>query len=104
MKIIFKVKTVFEKKVSLTEERLNHILFKHPELIGKTEKIRDTLISPGVIRKSQYNSRIWLFYKFNRGMKKYLTVVVKLIDSQGFLVTAYVTDRIKLGEEIWKEK
>jgi len=104
MKVVFEVKAAFEKKIKLTEERLNHILFKHPEIINNVDKIKFTLIYPDLIRKSQYNSSIWLYYRFYKKLTKYLTVVVKLYNKEGFVVTSYITDRIKLGEELWKEK
>jgi hypothetical protein len=104
MKVIFEVKAAFEKKIRLTEERLNYILFKHPEISNKTDKIRCTLIRPDLIRKSQYNPDVWLYYKFYKRLKKYLTVAVKLFNREGFVITSYITDRIKVGEEIWKEK
>lgn len=104
MKVVFEVKAAFEKKVRLTEERLNHTVFKHPELSNKTDKIRYTLMHPDLIRKSQYNSNVWLYYKFYKELRKYLTIVVKLFNKEGFVITAYITDRIKIGEEVWKEK
>lgn len=104
MKIVFEIKTTFEKKIKLTEKRSNHIIFKHPELTNNIDKIKNTLLYPDIIRKSQYNPNVWLYYKFYKRLKKYLTVVVKLFNKEGFIITSYFTDRIKLGEEIWKEK
>ena len=31
-------------------------------------------------------------------------VAIKLLNDDGFVITAYFTDRIKIGEEIWREK
>jgi len=35
---------------------------------------------------------------------KYLCVVVKNIDADAFVLTAYLTDRIKKGRSIWPRK
>ncbi len=33
---------------------------------------------------------------------KYLAVVVKLLDDDGFIVTAYFTDKVKRGRILWR--
>ena len=33
--------------------------------------------------------------------EKYLCVIVKMVDSDAFVLTAYLTDRIKKGVPIW---
>jgi hypothetical protein len=47
-----------------------------------------------------------LYYRFNRGTRlgdKYLCVVVKFPDQDAFVLTAYLTDKIKRGIPIWPE-
>ena len=43
---------------------------------------------------------IFLFYYDD--IKYWLCVVVKRNELEGFLVTAYITDRIKEGETVWR--
>ena len=105
--IIFEIFSKLNKLIRLTETIFNEIKFKHPEIVGQEEKMKETLINPNEIRKSQYAEYIWLFYKLFETTpvtKKYLMVGVKVLNEEGFVVTAYFTYRIKLGEEIWKGK
>ena len=36
--------------------------------------------------------------------KKFLLAVVKILNEEGFIVTAFFTDRVKRGGLIWKRK
>ena len=46
-----------------------------------------------------HDSRVYLFYRTEGAY--YMCVVVKRLNGEGFLVTAYVTDTIKEGEHLW---
>lgn len=48
-----------------------------------------------------------LLYNFERGTKvgdKWLCVVVKYSVDDAFVVTAYLTDKVKKGEHLWPRK
>lgn len=48
-----------------------------------------------------------LYYRYYVGTvvgDKFLCVVVKLGEADAFVVTAYLTDRVKKGEQIWPKK
>ncbi len=34
--------------------------------------------------------------------KRWLCAVAKRLEGEGFLITAYVTDAVKIGESVWK--
>lgn len=36
--------------------------------------------------------------------EKYLLVVIKTLNREGFIVTAFFTDRVKKGGVMWKKK
>ncbi len=74
---------------------------KHPNLSGEEESVKVTLIHPDEIRRSKKDPKIMLFYR--KLAKKHLCVIVKQEGRKGFLVTAYFTDKIKEGEQIWKK-
>jgi hypothetical protein len=91
--------------VLLTDERLAHIL-EHPEMAEMEEKIEETLSYPGWVIESVSDRQARLYYRFYLGTKvggKYLCVVVKA-GEKPFVLTAYLTDRIKRGVEIWPGK
>lgn len=104
---IFEIVSKLDKTIKLTEKIFNEIKLKHPEIRNQEDKIKETLTDPNVIRKSQYGDNIFLFYRFFKTTpvtQKYLMVAIKLLNDNGFVITAYFTDRIKIGEEIWREK
>jgi hypothetical protein len=73
------LKDCFGNSVSLSAERLAHIL-EHPEMLGIEAEIRNTLLIPDLVRRSRSDLAVSLFYKFYRRTViggKWLCVVVK---------------------------
>lgn len=71
---------------------------KHPVMKGKEDMVKATLQFPDEIRHSKTDKDVFLYYKqFDR----LYCVVVKHIDMEGFLITAYPTDKVKEGDSIW---
>lgn len=95
--------TIFQSiigEVELTDERKSHIILKHPELKTHIKKVSRVLSSPDSIRKSKFDKEALLFYKYFDKIKegKYINVTVKK-GERNFILTAYITDRIRAGEE-----
>ncbi len=86
-------------EVELTNERKSHISLKHPELKPHIKKISQVLSSPDSIRRSKFDREALLFYKYFDKIKggKYINVTVKT-GQRDFVLTAYITDRIRAGE------
>jgi len=104
---VFEVVSKFAKKIALTMRGYKHVSERHPEVSGESEKMKETLVLPQVVRKSMYDDKVWLFYRlFSKTpvSRKYLMVGVRLFNDEGIVITSYFTDKIKMGEEIWKEK
>ncbi len=96
----------FGRTVRLTDERIAHVL-RHLEMVGMEQEIERVLESPGEVRVSRLDDTVELFYEYytqTRVGGKWLCVVVKYPPSDGFMVTAYLTDRLKPGETIWPKK
>ena len=92
--------------IRLTEERRKHIL-EHPEMKGMLRCIKETLSKPQQVVQSISDRDANLYYRFYIGTKvgnKYLCVVVKTVNKDAFVLTAYLTDSIKKGEIIWLRK
>jgi len=87
------MKTIYDHQgmgIRLTDERLAHIL-EHPE------RIMESLSDP----------KARLYYRFYVGTMvgdKFLCVVVKIVGEEAFVLTAYLTDRIKRGVLIWPKE
>ena len=96
----------FGRSVRLTDERIAHIL-QHQEMAGMESEIERVVQSPAEVRISRSDNTVELFYEFyaqTRVGAKWLCVVVKYPVNDAFVVTAYLTDQLKVGETIWPKK
>lgn len=95
---------VWRRSVRFTQERFEHIESSHPEMLGQSVHIAETLQAPDFVIGSKIDESVELFYKFYRRTPvttKYMCVVVKRALNDEFVVTAYFTDRVKKGELLW---
>ena len=96
----------FGHQVRLTDERLAHIL-DHPEMQALGAEVERTLRQPQLVRRSRSDQAVRLFYEFYTQTivgGKWLCVVVKYAENDAFVVTAYLTDKPKAGEDLWPIK
>jgi hypothetical protein len=103
---MLKVRSKLEKVIRLDEDRWRHVL-GHPEMENQRSRVKETLVDPDEVRESVRSSSIWLFYKLYTETpvsKKYLLVAVQVLNGEGFIVTAFFTDKVKKGGLIWKKK
>lgn len=76
------------------------ITIKHPSVKQFENEIKKTLENPDQIRKSKQDPKVHLYYKAMG--KLYLCIVADHISlKEGYIITAYLTDRIKEGERIY---
>lgn len=100
------IKDCFGHTVRLTAERLAHIL-EHPEMKGMGAEIERVLRQPQWVRRSRSDPAARLFYEYYAQTVvggKWLCVVVKYARNDAFVVTAYLTDKPKAGEDLWPTK
>jgi hypothetical protein len=96
----------FGHLIRLTDERLAHIL-EHPEMRELEPEIERVLLHPEMVRRSRSDPSARLFYRFYAQTLvggKWLCIVVKYADADAFIVTAYLTDQPKRGEDLWPTK
>ncbi len=70
-------------------------------------EIERTLHLPQLVRLSRSDDAVRLFYEFYARTVvdgKWLCVVVKYAEDDAFVVTAYLTDKPKAGEDLWPIK
>ncbi len=104
--VVFKVISKVGKVVTLDENRWRHVL-EHPEMRNQLDRIKETVANPDEVRESVHDFSVLLFYKLYTETpvtEKYLLVVVKILDREGFIVTAFFTDRVKKGGLVWKKR
>jgi hypothetical protein len=99
VKIIhFEVMSCLGKKIRVTKSYWNKIVkTKHRIMRGKEDIVKNTLKCPEEIRRSKKDLNVFLYYK--RVNSNYNCVVVKHLNGYGFIITTYITDRIKVGEK-----
>ena len=73
---------------------------KHPVMTGSEEDVKKTLEDPEEIRQSKSDENVYLFYRSKRE-KRWICAVSRQTGNEGFLITAYPTDAIKEGVQVW---
>lgn len=98
-KIYFSLKTPLNIEVRTTVQYWEYLItFKHPVMKNKQDIVKSVLQSPDEIRQSKIDKEVFLYYK--QYDKLYCTVV-KHTGTEGFLITAYPTDKVKEGDVVW---
>ena len=94
------------RQVRLTDERLAHIL-EHPEMANLEAALAETLAHPTQVVQSRSDPSAELSYRFYLGTQvgdKWLCVVVKYAADDAFVLTAYLTNQPKKGQQLWPTK
>lgn len=90
------------REIRLTDERLAHIL-AHAEMIDMQSVIADVLRDPECVVRSRTDSSALLYYRYIEATRfgaKWLCIVVKYHPDGAFVLTAYLTDKVKQGDAI----
>ena len=93
-------------EVKLSNEVLNHIVVRHPEVATYTHKIIETVEDPDLIIKGLRDElKALKFYTELHIGSKYLVVVYHERGKAKVIITAYFTsnvDKVK-GEVVWRK-
>lgn len=100
-KILFETNSLLGFDVRVTESYWNLLCTKHPEVRDQLAAIISCIKSPDTIRRSKKDEKVYLMY-MQHG-QYWLCVVAKRINGKGFVITAYITDKIKEGVLIWQK-
>lgn len=89
------------KRIRVTESYWNFIVtVKHTYMRGKENEVKETLKDPDEIKRSTKDPTVYLYYK--RQGNIFVCVVCKHLNDEGYVVTTYLTDKMKIGEVVWK--
>ncbi len=99
---LFEVTDIFGKKIRTTVHYWNKITQeKHTELCYDIHAVKQVLIRPDTVHRSVTDSTIALYRKRMK-QQDVLTIAVKHLNGEGFIVTAYQTKKTKIkGEKLW---
>ena len=96
---LFPVLTPLGFSVRTTTDYWALIEAKHPKLRGQIPEVAQVLRVPEEVRRSRQDPTVYLFYRADQS--RHLCAVVKRVNGEGFLITAYPCDKIKEGDVIW---
>ena len=85
-------------EVRLTDERLRHILKRHPEMAYQMHRFAETLAKPDAVRASKSSPTVFLYYRLYpdlHGRSRYVSLVVKRGEEHSFILTGYLDRKIK---------
>ena len=102
--LLFEEITPLGFKVSVTKSYWEYIITtKHPHINGMESDVIVTLKNPDFIRQSRVDRDVYLFYREIEYNNKNYHMCVVTNKIKRFIITAYITDRIKEGVQIWKK-
>lgn len=78
--------------IRLTDERWVHIIEEHNELAGRRQEVLETITDPAQIFSGSYGELLAV-REIESG--KYLVVVYRELQYDGFVITAFLTRRIQ---------
>ena len=98
--------------IRLPWERWLHVIDPagaHPYMAAMLSELMETLRAPDIVRRSSSDpDRVRLYYKWFETIvvgNKWMCVIVEFLSgNDAFVRTAYVTDRLKRGEELWRRE
>jgi|YelNatPaOPRAMG01_1025707.scaffolds.fasta_scaffold205474_1 hypothetical protein len=101
--LLFEVNSKLGRRIRITRSYWAMIITKkHPSVTNREEDVKLTLVDPDEVRKSRCDTSVHLYYR--RVDDKLICVVTKHLNKHGFIITVYLTDKIKRGEVVWKKE
>jgi hypothetical protein len=99
--ILFEVATPLDFSVRVTRVYWELIVtIKHPVMRWREVDVQRVLQTPEEVRCSRSDPSVLLFYLVEQP-GRWLCVVAKRLNDEGFLIAPYPTDAVKEGERIW---
>ncbi len=93
------------KRIRLTNVQMRHISYFHPEALLDEKILIATLTKPDIVTEGG-GPNVRVLYRFHESTPmgaKYLAIILKELNEEGFIVTCYFTDSIRRKKVIWKK-
>jgi hypothetical protein len=95
----FEVVSSLGKRIRTSSDHWRRIVStKHPSMGTREDLVKQTLTSPEEVRRSKKDATVHLYYR--KSEDAYCCVVAKHLNGDGFVITTYMTNKIKIGEQI----
>ena len=98
MNITFEVIDKTGRKLRMTDWNWEHIIRRHPEISSEKERIIETLEKPDKITDSLKDEKARFYYKCykqRQSQNKFMMVLVKYLNGDGFIISAHFVPRTK---------
>ena len=93
---VFEVIDKTGREIYLPPKQWKHILMRHPYMLQYIEEIRETLKNPDRIEYSDSDKAYYYKgYKYLKLPNRFVLVIVKYKNGEGFIITSYLEERIK---------
>ena len=95
---VFEVIDKSGRKIRLTRRQWRETTLKHPNMASYLEEIKETLIRPDSITDYSIDEDVRYYYKYFKHIKsknKYLLVIVKYLNGDGFVIKSFFDRTIK---------
>ena len=100
MPVYIEVFSKLGKIIRLTKRHWDYIVSKHDSIIGLEDQVKETLRNPVYVRLSKEDEKVYLYYA-PYGIY-FLCVVCRHLNGEGFIITGYLTDKIKKGVTVYE--
>lgn len=94
MDIIFEVIDKTRRKIHLSKEMWKHISLNHSDMVNKIEEIKSALIMPTLIVPNKYDDNKRNYYKYQKPTNDYILVIVRYLNQEGYVVSAFSTSKL----------
>ena len=95
---LFEFRDKSDKIIYLTKERWSHINIEHPEITNYIKEFNEILNNPTKIVDYPHDKNMKYYYKHFKDRKtkaKYLLMIVKYLNGEGFIITVYFVRKIQ---------
>lgn len=97
-KYVFEITDKTGRKIRLTKRQWRETTLKHPSMAGYLGEIKEALIRPDTITDYSLDEYVRYYYKYFKHIKsknKYILVIVKYLNGDGFVIKSYFENKIK---------
>jgi len=91
MEIVFEVIDKIGKKIRMTRKQWIHVMERRSYMEKYLEEIKETLQNPDKLEKKLLKKGYYYKnYKFLKSPNKFILVIVKYLNGEGFVITTYL--------------
>ena len=98
MDFIFEVRDKTGRKIRLTPKQHTHMLKDHPYMHKYIEEMKETLQKPDKMTSYSFDKYVRYYYKGYKHIEKpnkFILVIVKYLNGDGYVISSYLEKNIK---------